>query len=188
MTEKYTGKPCRRCGGTERYASNKHCIACETSWRHRTAASSGDKFIGRKCEKCGTQERYARGHACIGCQAARSKTGKRTPAYKARAREYQMLKRYQMSESDMRAMLHSQGGLCACCGGDTPGHKHGWFIDHDHNTGAVRGILCHGCNLGLGGFNDSPAKLQSAIRYLERSLRAPVEATILKFSVTRDVA
>ena len=39
-------------------------------------------------------------------------------------------------------------------------------IDHDHNTGAIRGLLCSNCNNGLGRFKDSRDYLQSAIKYL----------------------
>jgi len=39
-------------------------------------------------------------------------------------------------------------------------------IDHDHETGKVRGILCVNCNLGLGSFKDNPKVLKNAINYL----------------------
>jgi hypothetical protein len=54
--------------------------------------------------------------------------------------------------------------VCAICAGPAEGSaKH---LDHDHATGAVRGVLCQGCNLGLGGFADDPARLAAAIAYL----------------------
>lgn len=41
-------------------------------------------------------------------------------------------------------------------------------MDHDHATGIVRALLCHPCNIGLGGFKDNPAHLRLATTYLEK--------------------
>lgn len=41
------------------------------------------------------------------------------------------------------------------------------YVDHCHTTKKVRGILCNKCNFGIGHFDDNPALLESAIRYLK---------------------
>lgn len=71
-------------------------------------------------------------------------------------------------ETTPHARLAAQGNRCAACGTDDPGNVNGWVTDHDHVTGEVRGILCHGCNIGLGAFKDSIDRLQRAIRYLRQ--------------------
>ncbi len=81
-------------------------------------------------------------------------------AHYARERRY---------NGDPDAILAQQGGVCALCGAASPGSANGWATDHDHATGRVRGVLCHGCNVGLGAFRDSIDKLQRAIRYLRRT-------------------
>ena len=69
-----------------------------------------------------------------------------------------------ITEQDYHAMLEKQQGRCAICG-DEPEVVH-LRIDHDHETGAIRGLLCRNCNLGLGNFRDSPAKMIAALEYL----------------------
>jgi len=61
------------------------------------------------------------------------------------------------------------GTSCNNCG-HTPGED-GTFLrtDHDHETGVVRGRLCHSCNVGIGMLGDTIEGLESAIRYLQRS-------------------
>lgn len=62
------------------------------------------------------------------------------------------------------ALLEAQGGLCAICKQvpNPPGQ------DHDHKTGTIRGVLCLGCNKGLGFFYDSPEMLEVAAAYLRQ--------------------
>ena len=60
-------------------------------------------------------------------------------------------------------MLEAQGGMCAICGTAPAAH-----VDHDHETGAVRQLLCFNCNGGLGQFNNDPAALRAAADYVER--------------------
>jgi Recombination endonuclease VII len=62
-------------------------------------------------------------------------------------------------------MLERQGG-CAICGSPDPGWTKGWHVDHDHKSGALRGLLCNRCNLMLGHAKDSAVTLQAAIDYL----------------------
>lgn len=64
------------------------------------------------------------------------------------------------------ALFAKFGGLCWSCL-----KQSARFIDHCHKTGKIRGALCHGCNVGIGNFKDSPALLKRAIRYLEKDLQ-----------------
>ena len=59
-----------------------------------------------------------------------------------------------------------QNGLCAIC--KSPVATRRLAVDHNHHTGAVRGLLCGRCNLGLGMFRDNPELLFSAQEYLKR--------------------
>ncbi len=89
--------------------------------------------------------------------------------YKRRNRVQSLKRLYGISEEEFNCLLNKQGGVCAICN-DTPKEaSHRWrylFVDHDHETGDVRGILCGVCNFALGGFKDSPELLRKAIVYL----------------------
>lgn|ERR1017187_2030996 len=78
------------------------------------------------------------------------------------------LRLYGLTLVDYDELLESQGGVCAICGTEEGGHGRTdhFVVDHDHATNNVRGLLCHTCNIGLGGFKDDPALLRAAIRYL----------------------
>jgi hypothetical protein len=78
------------------------------------------------------------------------------------------LSRYGMTLEDYDARLAAQGGRCAICGALEPGSNRSdkFFVDHDHATGAVRGLLCSHCNRGLGGFRDDLTLLDKARAYL----------------------
>ena len=74
-------------------------------------------------------------------------------------------------------LLKNQGGVCAICG-SIPNAKKRMAIDHDHKTGRIRGLLCHMCNLSLGGFRDDPEMLKAAIVYLDIHAAGEHEAQI----------
>jgi len=74
-------------------------------------------------------------------------------------------KAYGMTVEERDTLLASQGGRCAICGAYD---VEVWHVDHCHDSGTVRGMLCPPCNLGLGHFHDDPARLKAAIIYLTR--------------------
>lgn len=91
----------------------------------------------------------------------------RTPEARLAARAYQLKKKFGISLEEYDRLLAEQGGCCAICGTSKPGGHYGVFmVDHDHATNRLRGLLCHGCNAGLGNFHDNVAALLKAIEYL----------------------
>lgn len=76
-------------------------------------------------------------------------------------------KTYGLSQAEFELLITLQNNLCAICGGKDDGKV--LCIDHDHQTGKVRGLLCHNCNVGLGNFKDKPQILEAAIAYLHKS-------------------
>lgn len=86
--------------------------------------------------------------------------------YKTKA----LLKRYGLTPESYIDLLTAQGGRCAICQRTDPGcSRHARLaVDHCHTTGKVRGLLCNGCNRGIGFLMDNPTILRAAADYLEK--------------------
>lgn len=79
-----------------------------------------------------------------------------------------MLKTYGITLQEYETLLEAQGGVCAICGKECVTFEN-LAVDHDHATGAVRGLLCNNCNHGIGKFKDDPALLKAAADYVLRT-------------------
>jgi hypothetical protein len=78
------------------------------------------------------------------------------------------MKSYGITVEEFTSMLAAQGGACLGCGTTSPGEGFSqWHVDHDHETKAVRGILCGTCNWALGNARDKPDTLRRLATYLE---------------------
>lgn len=99
------------------------------------------------------------------CKPCRTwnKNNKYDPEYK---RKYDLKIQYDISLEQYDEMLKAQGGCCAVCGNNTPDGKGRFVVDHCHETGRVRGLLCTKCNVMLGMAKDSVSTLMSAVNYL----------------------
>lgn len=74
---------------------------------------------------------------------------------------------YNLSKEEYKNLITLQNNRCAICNKEHfENNKNKLFIDHDHKTGKVRGLLCHHCNVALGSFYDNIDILQNAINYL----------------------
>ena len=129
----------------------KTCTKCQESlplssfWRHKNAKDG----LHPRCKACAS--------------AAHKEWIKRNP-WSVRNRQRKYL--YGINNEDYERMVGEQGGKCAICRCSEPGGKGEWHIDHSHETGAVRGLLCKKCNMGIGHFEDDLDRLKAAIEYL----------------------
>jgi hypothetical protein len=109
------------------------------------------------------------------------KNGRRANAYCAKCHKENCKKRYYSKTILLRRasrasiygltsqqyldMYNNQNGKCAICQ-KSPITKRGLHIDHCHKSGVVRGLLCHGCNIGIGNFMHDVKLMNKAIKYL----------------------
>jgi len=85
--------------------------------------------------------------------------------HNTRGKARRLFSRYGITAEQLEEMKIAQDNKCKICRTELI-KPH---VDHDHETGTVRGVLCGNCNLGLGAFGDNPEFLQAAIDYLASS-------------------
>lgn len=79
---------------------------------------------------------------------------------------------YGINDSVLEQMKKDQDYKCYLCHGEgfligKNNHNEKLAVDHDHNTGKVRKLLCHNCNRALGLFKDNPELMRKAALYVE---------------------
>lgn len=134
---------------------------------------------------CGTEKLIGFSQMTIGrtrsCGCLQKRKGKDSPAYKhgrsqtkAYDLELHMMRSYGINFKEYEEMLLAQDGKCAICKAEPPKnqHKTRLNIDHNHETGKVRGLLCDCCNRALGLMRDNTDLLSKAIDYLTKYANA----------------
>lgn len=146
-------KLCKRCGATKQLED----------FHKDKKSKDGHCFYCKECNKSKTRSYYAGLDKTA--EKARGKKRSEDGAY----RDYQYQKKYGITLEEYNLLLEKQGGKCAICGitREECNDKRALPVDHDHETGEVRGILCHSCNRAIGLFKDSPKNLRQAAYYLE---------------------
>lgn len=134
-------------GGRPQMEVHKTCATCKVNkpkteyWKNR-ASSDGVHSYCKPCAKRYDKEKYPSGKP------------------KRRSRYYEQT--YGLTLPELDEMKESQDGKCAICLVE-PERS---VVDHCHDTGKVRGILCDTCNRAIGLLKDDPEILISAARYL----------------------
>lgn len=178
------GRECSRCGVFKlwsEFSKNKHGTRGHQSWcgdcfREHAGRKRAREFKvteqGRECSRCGTfkswGEFYKRKELSTGhessCKVCRRKRRAQDMA-SGKEHNWHLLRAYGIFRDDYDELVRLQGGRCAICSGKRNGARF-WSVDHDHETGKVRGLLCQRCNALLGMAKDDVSILQQAIDYL----------------------
>lgn len=113
-------------------------------------------------------------------EARKRSYNQRNPeAHRLAVKKARIKRDYGITYDDLVRMVDEQGNKCAICG--TQFSERGWGaaakqIDHDHETGKVRGILCLKCNRGLGLFEENERRMVAAIAYLKFHGKTVIDA------------
>ena len=131
----------------------------------------------RTCMTCGVEKnilefymrdkKTGRRHsACKECDKARVKA--RHQANPERTRNNDLKRNYGITLQEHQEMYKNQNGVCAICKGEGDGKWKKLCVDHDHETGKVRQLLCRNCNMVLGQVGDNINLLEEMIKYLQK--------------------
>ena len=147
----------------------KNCIRCKVAKPLQDFYKTG-KYWKSLCKTCNTDSiREYRSKNLTHINARRrALRQKNLNGRRKKEREARLKHKYKITEKFYQKLLSQQGGTCAICQTTTPGRNRAWSVDHCHNSGTIRGLLCNTCNRGIGLFKDNPKTLTRAIIYLSR--------------------
>lgn len=164
------------------------CKECHKTWYEayksgcRVKSESRGGITEKTCGDCGEtkpldsfhrRQRHSilRVSVCKLCMNRRSaeyckRKNEEDPGWsRRRGRKRNLKSNYGMTRLQYEEMLRNQSGVCAICGGN--GGEREMAVDHSHDTGKIRGLLCSKCNVMLGMARDDINTLECAIRYLK---------------------
>ena len=123
------------------------CTRCKEDKHYLEFSKNKNSLIGRdyKCKKCRSRE-YSQ--------------------YLRANRNSHLKRSFGISIEDYEMMLKDQNGVCATC---LSPPKDSLRVDHDHNSGLIRGLLCHNCNVVLGLVKDDLTILGNLYEYIKNS-------------------
>lgn len=128
-----------RLGHKEPYCKQGHEFTLENTYTISRGRKGG---TFRRCRVCAAEKR-------------------RSPEMRSYMKRYQVALKYGLMKEQVSELLVSQDGLCAICF-----KRPAVDVDHDHETGRIRGMLCHGCNLGLAALGDNEEAIRWVLEYV----------------------
>lgn len=143
-------KTCRKCGDTKPISDFYVKSRVGTTGKDYSASLAGYSDACKRCHADRVAERRKR----LGDEYTKS------------FKDWEYRRKYGIRLDEYNQMFADQNGCCAICGKHQTEFKKSLAVDHDHETGKVRALLCVNCNLGVGCFRDDSDLLQAAIRYL----------------------
>jgi len=161
----------------------KHCSVCKrtkppSEFNNDQQKSDGLASLCRQCASERQRKHYrkhrkrhqkrAQDYARRNPERIRAAKKKYDIEHRELHRRYALKRIFGITPEQWTEMFGDQNGCCAICGRPQMDFKKRFHVDHDHETGKVRGLLCYRCNSMLGMACDDPVRLQAAISYLRR--------------------
>lgn len=150
------------------------CRACASDYRKAKYEADKAALVSADISKlAATQQPCARCKVPLGEEAYSAGQWKRFAAAgvtggvcRSCVRHHSMRTLHRVSAEEIRAMVAEQGGGCAICQEQLPESGLGIHVDHHHESGRNRGVLCGNCNTAIGLLKEEPRRFVAAIQYL----------------------
>lgn len=129
-------------------------------------------YKDRTCTDCGVYKRYTdfSFHKHAKAPEGYAHMPRCKPCHSAWKNKQHIKRSYGLEWEDYVALMDKQKGKCLLCGSDGSGKDSRLVVDHDHDTGEVRGLLCWNCNVGIGLFKEDTELLEKVIKYINREI------------------
>lgn len=154
------------------YERNREKIKAQSKAHRSRTKSARQAYYAANREQLNEQRRAWR---IVNAHKVRARAALWRKKNKAKIRDYQLQASYGLTSAQWESVFEKQSRRCAICSATEPtrtGRRAAlWSTDHDHTTGAIRGILCVACNLFLGYGQDDPSLFQKAVHYLTRTTK-----------------
>ena len=154
-------KKCYECGETKPLESFIKNVACRDGW-------------AGKCKTCAKQ--YSAKWAAQNPKAGKSWRAKNPDRKRLHDRSSKLKALYGINVDQYDKMVYDQGGRCLVCK-EIPLSKKGkvgLHVDHDHLSGRIRGLLCHGCNVALGHLKENEDIVRNLLSYIQKHVKETV--------------
>ena len=131
---------------------NKVCYSCKETKHVSEFYRSNKIYYQKECKECNRKRKH---------KWHQTEQGKRSSA------NTKLKNRFGITIDEYDKLVDYVDGKCQICGAICSINNHRLCIDHSHETGKIRGILCKSCNSGLGNFRDDPILLINAVKYIQ---------------------
>lgn len=168
--------PCKHGHVGLRYVSNRKCVECmkfkdttvdvDTPRGKARAAGEVRYTPDKPCVRGHMCERYVVNNRCVECDNMSCRTNHASYASKyERTRTHKLKTLYGITPAQFDQMCTDQNNACAICSSPFETRKQA-HVDHNHETGSVRGLLCTRCNMGIGYFRENVHTMLAAVLYV----------------------
>ncbi len=152
----------------------RKCVVCGTEFKPQQKRGVGRKWCTEECRLTILRNYKPRKRQKILNRQKWARDWAKKNRIPLQEKDRDLKRKFGITLDQYTEMLQTQGGVCALCGepekaiDKRSGKPKNLSVDHNHDTGKVRALLCTNCNHGIGSLQEDVTRLQKAIQYIEQ--------------------